>query len=196
MECYNKGIEKFKEEYSLILQRKISDKLSYYLECKNNNINPFKHGSVNGRIEDMESMLDKAKNIENINFERMDFWGISKSGDKEIVSLVTNDRCNFAKAWQFTSEKTFKSDCKRFGYTKFIIEDNTLIDFVRLEENNDDDIVCVVDGVNVGILKLYDDEHNRRREELTKTPSNYVSRHTRGGANMSYWNIGGVRVYD
>lgn len=194
MECYDKGIEKFKEEYSLILQKKISDELSYYLECKNNNVNPFKYGTIDGRIEDMQSMLGKAKNMDNINFERMDFWGFSKSGDKEIVALITN--YNFAKAWQFTSEETFKSDCKRFGYTKFIIENNTLIDFIRLEENTDDVIVCVVDEVDVNILKLYNDEHKRRRDELTRTPSNYVSQHTRNGANMSYWNIGGVRVYD
>jgi hypothetical protein len=122
----------------------------------------------------------------------MDFWGTSTRIDKLIVSIITNDIKLYRESIRFDTFETIVRDATRFNYTEFIIEKDTLVDFNRVE--NPDKVQYVVDGEFIEINTK--NVHQSYQDSLPEGRSYYKSQHTRGGANMGYWNIGGVRVYD
>lgn len=173
----------FKNQYRNILKNKLETRLKKLYES-------------NGRlynINDVKEQLSRLNDITNIKFGSMDFWGTSTSSDKLIVAIITSNIKLYRESTAFDTIKTILQNANSFGYTKFIIENDTLIDFYR--ETNPDKLIFVVDGVDIKIDET--DIHKKYQDSLPeRTASYYTPRYTRRGASMGHWNIGGVRVYD
>lgn len=172
----------FKTQYRDILKIKLENRLN---KLKESNAKSY-------RIEDIEEQLGRLNDIENIKFGNMDFWGTSTSSDKLIVSIITNNIKLYKESIRFETVETIMRDIIKLNYTKFIIENDTLADFYRVENSNK--AQYVVDGMDI-IINV-DNIHKSYQDSLPKGISYYKSQHTRSGANMGYWDIGGTRVYD
>lgn len=172
----------FKTQYRDILKIKLENRLN---KLKESNAKSY-------RIEDIEEQLGRLNDIENIKFGNMDFWGTSTSSDKLIVSIITNNIKLYKESIRFEKVETIMRDIKMFNYTKFIIENDALVDFYRVENSNK--AQYAVDSTDI-IINV-DNIHKSYQDSLPIGISYYKSKHTRSGANMGYWNIGGTRVYD
>lgn len=173
------NLEEFKTQYRHILRTKLENRL--------------KQSSSQYHIQDLKEQLNKLNCLDNIKFDGMDFWLTSSRPDKLIVSIITNNIKLYRESLQFDTFDQIISDAKMYNYNIFIIEDDKLIDFTRVE--NPDKVYYTIDGkcieINEDVIK------EKYKNTLPKrTNSYYTTRYTRSGSNMGHWNIGGVNVYD
>lgn len=182
----------FKEQYSNLLRDKISSELQVLKEYKLNGVEPFKYGTVQKRIDNTEEMIKKLDNLENIKFGNMDFWGYSNSSDKLLVSILTSNIKLYRESISFDTFAKIIENAKKYGFTKFIIKNDNLVDFYRVE--NETNVVFNIDNIDVNVSDI--NINQKYQDSLPNASSYYKIQHTRNGASNSYWNIGGVRVYD
>lgn len=184
-------LENFRQQYRDILINKQKEKfkrLNYYLLSGEN---PYKFGTVQSRIDDVTTNIKKLQ-TNDFEFNGFEFFGISSHSDKLIISIITNDINLYREATRFDNYEKIITSAIKFGYNKYIIVDDRLVDFYRCN-----DLIVSYSNNDVEIDVSKDTMWTKYQESLpTSRTSYYKSQHTRNGANMSYWNIGGVRVYD